>query len=56
MGREVLFCNRDADAIGESLAKRTGGRLYPRRHSALGVARTLAAPLAECLICSSGKS
>src|ERR1019366_9988278 len=46
---EMVFRDSHADAIGESLAKRAGGRLHPRRHSALGVSRTLTPPLAELL-------
>ena len=43
--REIVFRDRHADAIGESLAKRTGRRLHPRRQSALGVSRSTYCPI-----------
>ena len=46
-GREIAFRDREADGIGEALPEGTGRCLHSRRQTALGVSRTLAAPLTE---------
>src|ERR1039458_4033938 len=43
--RQMVFCDRHADGIGKSLTEGTGRRFHTRRHSALRMSRSLAAPL-----------
>ncbi len=46
---QMRFADRHADGVREALAERTGRDLDARRVAALGMARRLAAPLAELL-------
>ena len=46
---EHLFGKRHADGVGNALTKRTGRGFHPRRNADFGVARRLAAELAEIL-------
>ena len=48
-GPEVGLGERDADAVGDPLAERSGGHLDPRGVPVLGVPRRRRAPLAELL-------
>ena len=45
--REIVFRDRDANAIGESLSEWTGRRLHARCQSAFGMSWCDTAPLAE---------
>ena len=45
--REMVFRDRHANGISESLAERAGGRFHARRQSALGMPGRQAAPLAK---------
>ena len=47
LGGQLLFGQRHADRVGETLPKRAGGGLDARRHAHFGVARRLAVHLAE---------
>ena len=46
-GRQLRFADRHAHRVGQALAERPGGDLHARRVAVLGMARRLAAPLAE---------
>ena len=48
-GGEMRFRDRHADAVGESLAERTGRGLHARRESALRMSGRVASPLAKQL-------